>query len=251
MPVIEEMIAAGKVVEPLAELYKVEVRELGEQLGIPAEAVWRHPFPGPGLGIRALCSTGSSEDTSELDAAVGGVAAEHGLTARVLPVRSVGVKADLRSYEHPVLFSGSAPWDELLAATSKVLDDLQGVNRCLLDLTGTAPTSVEALPATMTRPRLDLLREADHFVMEGLRRHGLYDEIWQCATVLVPLRIDGQGSELCIMRPVHSQRAMTARAAQLPEQLVDELRRQILPLEGISGLALDLTSKPPGPIEWE
>jgi len=251
VPVIEEMIAAGKVVEPLAELYKVEVRELGEQLGIPAEAVWRHPFPGPGLGIRALCSTGSSEDTSELDAAVGGVAAEHGLTARVLPVRSVGVKADLRSYEHPVLFSGSAPWDELLAATSKVLDDLQGVNRCLLDLTGTAPTSVEALPATMTRPRLDLLREADHFVMEGLRRHGLYDEIWQCATVLVPLRIDGQGSELCIMRPVHSQRAMTARAAQLPEQLVDELRRQILPLEGISGLALDLTSKPPGTIEWE
>ena len=251
VPVIEEMIAAGKVVEPLAELYKVEVRELGEQLGIPSAAVWRHPFPGPGLGIRVLCSTGEVEDTSELDAAVAAVARDHGLTARVLPIRSVGVKADLRSYEHPVLFSGDAPWDEVQLASSRILDELQGVNRCLLGLGDGAPTTLEPLPATMTRDRLDLLREADHAVMEGLRRHGLYDQIWQCPTVLVPLSIDGKGRELCIMRPVHSQRAMTARAAQLPDALVEELKHQIMSLDGISGLALDLTSKPPGTIEWE
>jgi len=103
----------------------------------------------------------------------------------------------------------------------------------------------------MSRQRLDLLRECDHLVMEGLRRHGLYDRIWQCPTVLVPLEVDGRGRELCIIRPVLSERAMTATAAELPRPLLDDLRQEILTLPGISGLAYDLTSKPPGTIEWE
>ncbi len=110
---------------------------------------------------------------------------------------------------------------------------------------------MRSLAATMTKDRLDLLRECDFLMMDGLRRHGLYGEIWQCPTVLVPLEIDGQGQELCILRPIHSERAMTATAARLPLELLDELRESILALPGISGLAYDLTSKPPGTIEWE
>jgi GMP synthase (glutamine-hydrolysing) len=87
--------------------------------------------------------------------------------------------------------------------------------------------------------------------MSGLCRHGLYDEIWQCPTAMIPLIIDGQGQELVVARPIHSKRAMTAQPASLPTALLDELRRDILALEGVSGLALDLTSKPPGTIEWE
>ena len=105
--------------------------------------------------------------------------------------------------------------------------------------------------AHLTRERLDLLRETDSLVMESLRRHGIYDQIWQCPTVLVPLQINGKGQELCIIRPVLSERAMTAAAAELPSQLRAELRESILNLPGISGLALDLTPKPPGTIEWE
>ena len=92
---------------------------------------------------------------------------------------------------------------------------------------------------------------ADALVMEGLERHGLYDSIWQCPTVLVPVEIDGRGKELCILRPIHSERAMTATAARLPGVLLEELKTSILALPGISGLAYDLTSKPPGTIEWE
>jgi GMP synthase (glutamine-hydrolysing) len=87
--------------------------------------------------------------------------------------------------------------------------------------------------------------------MEGLRRHGLYDSIWQCPTVMVPLEVDGAGREFVIVRPIHSERAMTATPAKLPDALLAELREQILPLPGISGLALDVTTKPPGTIEWE
>jgi GMP synthase (glutamine-hydrolysing) len=253
VPIIEEMISAGRVVEPLAELYKVEVRELGEKLGIPHELLWRHPFPGPGLGVRLLCSTGQGffDGLAELDAAVSERALQAGLTASVLPIKSVGVKADLRSYEHPVLISGQVGWDALMEFVGHVLKDTPGLNRCLLNLAPTAPRTFQVRAATVTRERLDLLREADHLVMEGLKRHGLYHDIWQCPTAMVPLAFDGLDGELIVVRPIHSERAMTATPARLPEALLIELRDQILGLPGVSGLALDLTSKPPGTIEWE
>jgi GMP synthase (glutamine-hydrolysing) len=254
VPIIEEMIAAGKIVEPLADLYKVEVRELGEMLGIPHAMIWRHPFPGPGLGVRLLCSTGETADAGDL-AKIGpeitARLAGYGLTGTPLPIRSVGVKADLRSYEHPVLIHGDADWDTLAQASGTVFKTVAGLNRALWNLTGAMPTTFRLLPATMTKDRLDLLRECDHVMMDALHRHGLYEEVWQCPTVLVPLEVDGHGREFCILRPIHSERAMTATAARLPRALLDEVRDGILALEGISGVAYDLTSKPPGTIEWE
>lgn len=253
VPVIERMIEAGRVVEPLAELYKVEVRELGEQLGIPHDMIWRHPFPGPGLGVRLLCSGGAEdrEGFAEIEPRVEALAARYGIQALTLPIRSVGVKADLRAYEHPVMLGGQVPWDRLLEAVGMILEQVPGLNRCIWNLGPAFPSSARPLAAGMTRERLDLLREADAIVMDGLQRHGLYDTIWQCPTVLVPLELDGAGRELVIVRPIHSERAMTATPAALPDALVEELRNGILALPGVSGLALDVTSKPPGTIEWE
>jgi GMP synthase (glutamine-hydrolysing) len=258
VPIIEEMIQAGKVVEPLADLYKVEVRELGEMMGIPHDMIWRHPFPGPGLGVRLLCSDGVVADAEQLEKIAPAVTAaleKYGLTGVPLPIKSVGVKADLRSYEHPVLLhdpaGGQPRWDQLAEASGTIHKTVGGINRTLLNLGEELPTGFRPLAASMTKDRLDLLRECDFLMMDGLRRHGLYDQIWQCPTVLVPVQIDGRGSELCILRPIHSERAMTATAARLPLALLDELRRSILGLPGISGLAYDLTSKPPGTIEWE
>jgi GMP synthase (glutamine-hydrolysing) len=251
--VIERMIEDGKVVEPLADLYKVEVRELGESLGIDRDAVWRHPFPGPGLGVRLLCSDGVP-DTSGFDVIeplVAQVSERFGLDGLALPIRSVGVKADLRAYEHPVLVSGTADWATLIEATSVLTADVPGINRCIWNLGPGSPSRATPLAATVTRERLDVLREADHLVMTALERHGLYDRIWQCPTVLVPLQLDDTDGELVVIRPVRSQRAMSAAPVELPAEVLDDLRGSILALDGVGALALDLTSKPPGTIEWE
>jgi GMP synthase (glutamine-hydrolysing) len=253
VPIIEEMIAQGKVIEPLAELYKVEVRELGERLGIPHEMVWRHPFPGPGLGVRLLCGKGEDDRKgfAEIEPRAAATAKRFGLEALTLPIRSVGVKADLRSYEHPVLLSGDAPWARLQEAMAALTAEVPHLNRCIWNLGSGAPAHARPIAAGMTRGRLDLLREADARVMEALRRHGLYDSIWQCPTVLVPLSLDDRPGELVVVRPVRSERAMTAEAAELPPAVLEELRCGVLTLPGVSGLALDVTTKPPGTIEWE
>jgi GMP synthase (glutamine-hydrolysing) len=247
------MIEEGKVVEPLAELYKVEVRELGERLGIPHAALWRHPFPGPGLGVRALCGDGEPdrEGFETLEPSVKALAASFGLQALPLPIRSVGVKADLRAYEHPVLLSGQVPWPRLLEAVSAVTKSVPGVNRCVWNLGVGHPTTARPLRATMTRERLDVLREADHIVMDSLRSSDLYSRIWQCPTVLVPVALGEAEGETVVVRPVHSQRAMTATPVDIPQNVRDELAERILALPGVSAILLDVTSKPPGTIEWE
>jgi len=253
VPVIQQMIAEGRVVEPLADLYKVEVRELGERLGVPRDAIWRHPFPGPGLGVRLLCSRGEPDlaHFPEIEPRLAEVARRSGVAARALPIRSVGVKADLRAYEHPVMLAGELPWSELLQLAGTIYKEVPHVNRCLWWRGMGAPGELQPRAATVTRQRLDLLREADALVMEGLRRHGLYDRIWQCPTVLVPATLDGRGEELVIVRPIRSERGMTATPAELPPALVEELAAHLLALPGVNGLALDLTTKPPGTIEWE
>jgi GMP synthase (glutamine-hydrolysing) len=253
VPIIERLIAEGKVVEPLAELYKVEVRELGERLGLPHEVLWRHPFPGPGLGVRALCSDGvpDQEGFEELEPEVTRIAARFGLEALLLPVRSVGVKADLRAYEHPVLLSGPAPWAKLVEAVSAITKSVPGINRCVWNLGPGHPGAARPVEATVTRERLDLLREADHIVMESLLASGLYDSIWQCPIVLVPLVLGDARGETVVLRPVRSRRAMTATPVELPQEVRDDLAGRILGLPGVSALLLDVTSKPPGTIEWE
>jgi GMP synthase (glutamine-hydrolysing) len=255
VPIIEQMIQAGRVVEPIRELYKVEVREMAEALGIAAPLVWRHPFPGPGLGVRLLCSDGqvpAGHDPARMQPRIDAALTDSGLRGCVLPVRSVGVKADLRTYEQPVLLHGSAPHETLLSVAAQVYGRVPGINRCVLDLSGREmPVTFEPRAAGMTRARLDLLRAADALVMRSVERHGLMRAIWQFPTVMLPLALDGRGEELVILRPVLSERGMTARPAALPAALIDEIREPILSLPGVSGLVLDLTTKPPGTIEWE
>lgn len=260
--VIMEMIAEGRIIEPVKDLYKAEVREIGEMLGLPKELVHRHPFPGPGLGIRALCQNcdmirENLEAVERFQPFVDrAVESDHWARGKVrvtvLPVLSVGVKGDARSYEHPVALwmdPEEVEWKELKLFSTRLVNSTRGINRCVLMLHPRIMDPLSPVERTITEERMDLLREADAVVMDGLRGHELYDSIWQCPTVLVPTGY-GEG-ELVVIRPVWSKRAMTAEVSELPDGFYDDIVPKLMSLEGIDAVAVDVTSKPPGTIEWE
>jgi len=155
-----------KLVEPLRELFKDEVRELGRELGLPAHFVDRHPFPGPGLAIR--------------------------------------------------------------------------------------------MPGEVTRDKLEILRKADAVFLEEIRSAGLYDAIWQAFAVLLPVRTVGVMGDArsydfaCALRAVTSTDGMTADYFPFPHEILGRAATRIInEVRGINRVVYDITSKPPGTIEWE
>lgn len=250
--VIDQLLAEGKVIEPLDQLYKDEVRALGETLGLPHHLVWRHPFPGPGLAVRVLCSAGPSAEIAAVDA-VGEaqkVAATFGLALEVLPLRSVGVQGDARTYAHPAVLSGQSEWKTLEALATELTNHFPAINRVIY-LLGPTPRPQQRLKAGyLTRDRLDLLRQADAISMEALERHGLMEEVTQMPTVLLPLSSDGV-QESVVLRPIATSDFMTARFCPLPTAFLDDVRQRLLALAGIEAVFYDITHKPPGTVEWE
>ncbi|WP_299042160.1 glutamine-hydrolyzing GMP synthase [uncultured Tateyamaria sp.] len=155
-----------KLVEPLRELFKDEVRALGRELGLPDHFIGRHPFPGPGLAIRC--------------------------------------------------------------------------------------------PGEITRAKLDILREADAVYIDQIRKHGLYDEIWQAFCAILPVRTvgvmgDGRTYDYaCALRAVTSVDGMTADYYPFTHDFLGETATRIInEVPGINRVTYDITSKPPGTIEWE
>ncbi|MDO1580730.1 glutamine-hydrolyzing GMP synthase [Rhizobium oryzicola] len=155
-----------KLVEPLRELFKDEVRALGRELGLPDKFIGRHPFPGPGLAIRC--------------------------------------------------------------------------------------------PGEITRAKLDILRKADAVYIDQIRKHGLYDEIWQAFVAILPVRTvgvmgDGRTYDYaCALRAVTSVDGMTADYYPFTHEFLGETATRIInEVEGINRVTYDITSKPPGTIEWE
>ncbi|MDU8926875.1 glutamine-hydrolyzing GMP synthase [Alisedimentitalea sp. MJ-SS2] len=155
-----------KLVEPLRELFKDEVRALGHELGLPASFIGRHPFPGPGLAIRC--------------------------------------------------------------------------------------------PGEITREKLGILRKADAVYIDQIRKHGLYDEIWQAFVAILPVRTvgvmgDGRTYDYaCALRAVTSVDGMTADYYPFSHEFLGETATRIInEVGGINRVTYDITSKPPGTIEWE
>ncbi len=153
-----------RLVEPLRELFKDEVRRLGELLGLPASIVWRQPFPGPGLAIRVLgeVTPEGLELVREADAIVQEAVRAAGFEREVwqafavlLPVRTVGVMGDFRTYAHVVALRAVTsqdamtadwarlPYDLLERVSSRIINEVQGVNRVVFDISSKPPSTIE------------------------------------------------------------------------------------------------------------
>jgi GMP synthase (glutamine-hydrolysing) len=152
------------LVEPLRNLFKDEVRAVGIQLGLPDEIVWRQPFPGPGLGVRIVGEV-TREIVSVLQAADlivreelhrAGLDREIWQAFAVLPdIRSVGVMGDERTYARPVIIRAVTsedamtadwarlPYDLLESMSSRIINEVDGVNRVAYDITSKPPGTIE------------------------------------------------------------------------------------------------------------
>jgi GMP synthase (glutamine-hydrolysing) len=244
---IQALIEAGKVIEPLVEFYKDEVRVLGEQLGLPHEVVWRHPFPGPGLAVRCL----GAETGAPVEAA--GLTLPAGIEGWIVPVRTVGVQGDERSYSRMLAVEGFADVETAGAFARRITNEHRGLNRVAVVVHRRQGRGVAGLaihPATLTRERIALLREADDIVTRLVRKHALYDAIWQFPVAMIPLGT-GPGRETLVLRPVNSRDGMTADFAKLPPAVVDDLAAALGRLERVDAVLYDVTNKPPATIELE
>lgn len=251
VPQIEKLIEEGRLVEPLKLLFKDEVRAVGRLLGLPEAIVGRHPFPGPGLGVRLLCA--EKEDLGAgADKIEQAVKAEYGLESKVLPVRSVGVQGDSRTFAHPLaIFDYKFDYRQLEKAATEIANRHRAVNRVIFCLTrSTAFAEPPRVPhSEITAERIALLQKADFIAQKAIRDAGLTDKIWQFPVVLAPL--DFGNGETVILRPIESTDAMTAVAADIPAEILEKIAADIMALGNISAVFYDLTSKPPGTIEWE
>ena len=280
---IQELIAKGMIIEPVRDLYKDEVRAIGHRLGLPDELVMRHPFPGPGLSINVLCSDGvlSDKDKQELESAQKELDSftldmfcekcSAGLKRSVLPVRSVGVQGDFRTYRFPAVLEFNASGvpepvegpgtffhfpgnhEKLEACSSTITNSAKYINRTCIKLyqrAGLNNSDFALQQGYCDRRRLDQLREVDNIVLTELHKSGWYEKIFQHLTIILPYAASAEHASF-VLRPVISEDVMTARFAMLPAELLQNIVNQIAQLPFVDALYFDATNKPPATFGWE
>ncbi|KAL7305490.1 hypothetical protein TKK_0002227 [Trichogramma kaykai] len=300
---VRELRDQGRVVEPLKDFHKDEVRQLGCDLGLPESLVQRHPFPGPGLAIRIICAEEPYMDkdfsetrvlvkiiaeyeqmlqkkhallnrvegaTSEIERQrLRTISNQRHLSATLLPIRSVGVQGDCRSYSYVVGLSSDenilepAEWDDLLFLSKLIPRICHNVNRvCYIFGSKVQHPVMDITPTYLTPNVIGTIRQADYVANQVLSSNGCMGRISQMPVVLIPIHFDrdyAARSPPCqrsvVLRPFCSRDFMTGTPAipgnELPMHVIKKMASEISLVPGISRVLYDLTSKPPGTTEWE
>merc|ERR1712048_509725 len=290
---VRELRAKGRVIEPLMDYHKDEVRELGMSLGLPRDLVMRQPFPGPGLGVRLICASAPfvGDDFHQTNVAVQDIVAletvpeersafkervvrayggnvsrllRSGLSAVVLPFKTVGVQGDGRTYSYPCVLSGPASpdWELLLDFARLIPKVCHNVNRVVFAFGG--PTNgpyTQITPTFPGREALDQLREADAVVNNALIKHNLTTKLSQVPVVSFPVDFSSNSASVTQKRSIAIRTFVTndfmtgvpacPGTDLMPMSVLEEMVAGISKVEGISRVVYDLTSKPPGTTELE
>lgn len=296
---IRKLRSEGRVVEPLKDFHKDEVRALGRDLGLPRDLVMRHPFPGPGLAIRVLCAEEPyiERDFSETQVLVKiivefdqmlqkkhallnrvegvttdeerevlrRISSKQKLSATLLPIRSVGVQGDCRSYSYVAGISSEQDpdWDDMMFLAVLIPRICRNINRVCYIFGGLVKEIVPDLtPTYLTNNVISTIRHADDVATTALQNAGLMDSVSQMPVVLLPLHFDRDQAlripscqRSVVFRPFVTQDFMTGVPAvpgkHIPVEVVHKMMAEVLQVPGISRVLYDLTSKPPGTTEWE
>lgn len=271
---IQALIEKGLIIEPIRDLYKDEVRAIGKKLGLDEQLVMRHPFPGPGLSINVLCTKGtmSDSDKEEFEEAQEefkniSVSAffkndKDNITKFVLPVKSVGVQGDFRTYRYPAVLNFKDKnglcklpenWKEIEEASSDITNNAKHINRTIVRLWQNPKVDESIMKLQegyCNKQRLDQLREVDDIVLTELHNSGWYNKIFQHLTIDLPFASSKERASF-VLRPVCSEDVMTARFAKLPDELLNKIIKKIIELPFVDALYYDATNKPPATFGWE
>lgn len=302
-PLIRCLRDEGRVVEPLIDFHKDEVRQIGCDLGLPSSLVQRHPFPGPGLAIRILCADEAyiDKDFSETQVIVKimaeyeqmlqkkhallnrvesatseaerqqliRVSSKNHIAATLLPIRSVGVQGDRRSYSYVVglscenLSPEDVIWDDMLFLAKLIPRVCHNINRvCYIFGKMVHHPVIDITPTHLTSNVISTLRQADHVTNQILIANGCMSALSQMPVVLIPVHFDRDAASRApscqrsvVLRPFVTNDFMTGTPAvpgkELPFHVVEKIIRDVLAVKGISRVLYDLSSKPPGTTEWE
>jgi GMP synthase (glutamine-hydrolysing) len=265
VPLIQAQRDKGLIVEPNRDLHKDEVRQVGRLLGLPEALVIRQPFPGPGLGVRMLCAKDAYglDAYDSLNADLQEVACEFELRAVLLPVRTVGVQGDGRTYSYVAAieaedFDSTHGFKAVRHAARELTNRLPLINRIALNIlpSRALPTAIKTItPTTLTPKTVAQLQTWDAQVTAYTLAHAHFNAISQLLAVMLPVAADGVGGRSLAIRAVVTSDFMTARPAlvghELPEGFLSGLGQHLAKCSGVGHVFYDITSKPPATVEWE